>query len=315
MFDAATGWAETSTSLLRTTDGWRNWADVTPHRAALLGAGYFLTSAEAWIGEASGLSAPAGQQPAVVVSHTTDGGRTWQPAAIPVAVPEGIFSMSFIGERDGWCEAAVGGSAGTDLVEILRTTDGGQSWSAVSDFPQSGHKTGLVFVNATTGWATSAGLYVTHDAGVTWRAQPLPDPPGDGPASAGLPTFFGDHDGLLPAGTKVLVTHDGGTTWQPVPGSSLPPQSGLVTFLELEHGWAAAAGGPALYRTEDGGAHWAELTPAIAAGIAGIVDLNFTSAEVGWALGSSDNPQDTQLFETTDGGTTWTRIPLVLPRT
>ena len=125
MIDATTGWAETSTSLLRTTNGWRTWKDVTPHKAALVGAGYFLTGSEAWIGEASGLNLQAGQKPAVIVSHTTNGGQTWQSAALAVTVPEGVFSMSFINDQDGWSEAELGGATGTDLVEIFRTTDGG----------------------------------------------------------------------------------------------------------------------------------------------------------------------------------------------
>jgi Photosynthesis system II assembly factor YCF48 len=310
MIDATTGWAETSTSLLRTTNGWRTWKDVTPHQAALIGAGYFLTGSVAWIGEASGLSLQAGQKPAVIISHTTNGGQTWQNAALSVTVPEGVISMSFINDQDGWSEADVGGMTGTDLVELFRTTDGGKSWTAVSNFSQYGHKTGLVFVNATTGWATSAGLYVTHDAGVTWRQPPLPDPPGQSQASGGLPIFFNAHDGLLPVGSKILVTHDSGTTWQPEPESSLPPSPSLVTFLDLQHGWAAASSGTALYRTDDGGAHWMQITPAIAASITNVVQLNFVSTEVGWALGSTAAPPNTQLFRTADGGQAWTENPL-----
>jgi photosystem II stability/assembly factor-like uncharacterized protein len=310
MIDATTGWAETSTSLLRTTNGGRIWQDVTPHRAALLGAGYFPTGSQAWISEASGLSVPAGQQPAVIVSHTADGGLTWQSAALSVTIPEGVISMSFVNDRDGWSEAAVGGAAGTDLVKIFRTTDGGRSWTAVSDFAEYGHKTGLVFVNSTTGWADSAGLYVTRDAGITWRQQLISGAPGQGTASGALPTLFNSHDGLLLGGSGILVTHDGGSTWQPVSGSSLPPSYSVVTFLDLQHGWAGASGGASLYRTVDGGVHWARITSAIAGGIADIVQLDFVSTEVGWALGSTSTPSITQLFKTSDGGKTWTQIPL-----
>ena len=313
MIDASTGWASTYTSLLRTTNGWRTWKDATPHKATLVGAGYFLTGSEAWIGEASGLSLQAGQKPAVIVSHTTNGGQTWQGAALAVTVPEGVFSISFINDQDGWSEAELGGVTGTDLVEIFRTTDGGKSWTAVSDFSQNGRKTGLLFVNATTGWAISNGLYVTHDGGATWQQQTLPGPLGQGQASVGLPTFFNDHDGLLPGDSKILVTHNSGTTWQPEPGSFLPASSGLVTFIDLQHGWAADSGGTALYRTSDGGAHWVKITPAIAASITSVAQLDFVSTEIGWALGSTSEPPNTLLFKTADGGQTWAQVPLATP--
>jgi len=142
MIDATTGWASTNTSLLRTTNGWRTWRDVTPHKAALVDAGYFLSGEEAWIGEASGLSLQAGQKPAVIVSHTTNGGQTWQSATLSVTVPEGVFSMSFINDQDGWSEAELGGAAGTDLVEIFRTTDGGSPGLPCPIFPKTAIKQG-----------------------------------------------------------------------------------------------------------------------------------------------------------------------------
>ncbi len=172
----------------------------------------------------------------------------------------------------------------------------------MSDFSQNGHKTGLTFVNASTGWATSNGLFVTHDGGATWKQQPLP-----AQACCLLPTFFTAHDGILPGGSQLFVTHDGGTTWQST--SSLPASSSLVTFIDMQHGWVAVDNGTMLYRTSDGGAHWAKITPAIAASITSVVQLNFVSTGVGWALGYTSEPPNTLLFRTTDGGQTWTQVP------
>ena len=309
MIDATTGWAETSTSVLRTTNGWRTWKDVTPHKAALVAGGYFLSGAEGWIAE-------SGQQPGAIVSHTTDGGQTWQSAALSANVPVDPARMSFINSQDGWIEGETGGATGNDFEIIFRTTNGGKSWTAVSrtsyggndnipaTFPFSGHKTGLVFVNASTGWATSNGLYVTHDGGATWQRQPLPAPPGQGFA---LPTFFTAQDGILSGGSQLFVTHDGGTTWKST--SSLPALPGLVTFIDMQHGWVAADNGTTLYRTGDGGAHWAKITQAIEALITSVVQLDFVSTEVGWALGYTSEPPNTLLFKTTDGGQTWSQVP------
>lgn len=318
MIDATTGWALTNTNVLRTTDGWRTRKDVTPHQAALVSAGYFLTGSEAWIGEASGLSLQAGQKPAVIVSHTTNGGQTWQRAALSVTVPDGVFSLSFINEQDGWSEAELGGATGNDLVEIFRTTDGGKSWTAVSrtaygsqsnipaTFPFTGHKTGLTFINASTGWATGPWLYITHDGGATWQSQILPTAPGQVFAA---PTFFNARDGILPANSQLFVTHDSGTTWQST--SLLPEPSNLVTaFLDMQHGLFAASGGTTLYSTSDGGEHWAKITPVFTARITAFAQLNFVSTKIGWALGYTPEAANTLLFKTTDGGQTWTQIPL-----
>src|SRR5258708_8779695 len=69
MIDATTGWASTNASVLRTTNGWRTWRDVTPHKAALVDAGYFLSGAEASIRDAPGLSVHARQNPTGIAPH------------------------------------------------------------------------------------------------------------------------------------------------------------------------------------------------------------------------------------------------------
>src|SRR5712692_10069758 len=304
MIDATTGWALTNTSVLYTTNGWSTWKDVTPHKAALVAGGYFLSGEEAWIAE-------SGQQPGAIVSHTTDGGQTWQSATLSANVPVDPARMSFINSQDGWIEGETGGATGNDFETIFRTTNGGKSWVAVAStgsdntpatFPYAGRKTGLTFVNASTGWATSNGLYVTHDGGATWQQQPLP-----AQACCLLPTFFTAHDGILPGGSQLFVTHDGGTTWQST--SSLPASSSLVTFIDMQHGWVAVDNGTMLYRTSDGGAHWAKITPAIAASITSVAQLNFVSTGIGWALGYTPEAANTLLFKTTDGGQTWTQVP------
>jgi photosystem II stability/assembly factor-like uncharacterized protein len=77
----------------------------------------------------------------------------------------------------------------------------------------------------------------------------------------------------------------------------------------MQHEWVAVSDGTALYRTSDGGAHWAKITPAIAGSITSVVQLNFVSTGIGWALGYTPEAANTLLFKTTDGGQTWTQIP------
>src|SRR5258708_7429114 len=311
MIDATTGWALTNTNVLYTTNGWTAWNDITPHQAAIVVGGSFLSGEEAWIAESE-------QRPGAIVSHTTDGGQTWQSATLSANVPIDPARMSFINGQDGWIEAETGGATGNDLELLFRTTDGGKSWTAVSrttygsqsnipaTFPFTGHKTGLTFINASTGWATGPWLYITHDGGAIWQSQTLPIAPGQVFAA---PTFFNARDGILPANSQLFVTHDSGTTWQST--SLLPEPSNLVTaFLDMQHGLFAASGGTTLYSTSDGGEHWAKTTPVITASITAFAQLNFVSTKIGWALGYTPEAANTLLFKTTDGGQTWTQIPL-----
>ena len=77
----------------------------------------------------------------------------------------------------------------------------------------------------------------------------------------------------------------------------------------MQHGWVAVSDGTALYRTSDGGVHWAKITHAIAGSITAFAQLNFVSTGVGWALGYTPEAANTLLFKTTDGGQTWTQVP------
>lgn len=314
MIDSNIGWALTSTSVLSTTNGWSTWKNVTPHKAALVVGGYFLSGQEAWIAE-------AGQQPGAIVSHTTDRGQTWQSATLSASVPLNPARMSFINNQDGWIEAETGGATGNDFEIIFRTTDGGKTWTAVSrtpyggqsnipaTFPFTGHKTGLTFISASTGWATGPWLYITHDSGATWQSQTLSAAPDQVFAP---PTFFNARDGILPANSQLFVTHDSGATWQST--SLLPEPSNLVTaFLDIQHGLVAASSGTTLYSTSDGGAHWVKITPTIIPSITAFAQLNFVSTRIGWALGYTSESANTLLFKTADSGQSWTQVPLATP--
>jgi photosystem II stability/assembly factor-like uncharacterized protein len=123
------------------------------------------------------------------------------------------------------------------------------------------------------------------------------------------PTFFSAQVGVLPvavgsqaAGGGVLslvyVTQDGGSTWSPTTFVQAAPD--VTSVLDPSHWWIAADtdAGASLYRTTDGGAQWASLTPS--GPFAHVSVLSFASSTLGWAIGNAG------LLRTTDGGRTWT---------
>jgi len=327
MIDATTGWAEGPVAkgwrVLRTTDGGLHWQDVTPP-APLAAVGgelpaFFLNASVAWV------AAPEGDGSTAVFFKTTDGGQTWQQEGSFQSVSP--FFMSFVNAQDGWALADLNGATGNETASLFRTTDDGATWTKVADtgippnngtIPFAGTKRGLTFLNASTGWLTGFSyvrplFYVTHDGGGAWQLQTLPPPPGASLDQSDIepPSFFNDHDGILPiqvttptagaADLDVYVTHDGGATWKST--SLLQASNRITAFSDVNHGWAT--NGTALFATTNGGQHWTQL-PASSA-FQGVASLDFVSNTTGWAI-SEPASGALALLKTTDGGQTWTAI-------
>ncbi len=338
MVNAATGWLWTQTRVGHTTNGGRIWQDVIPPQPAgtrllaLLGA-YVFSGTQALVVTNFTTN---GSNAMAIISRTRDGGRTWQSSVFPAkGMAPDPRMMSFINEQDGWAEVFYAGAAGNDLVAIFRTTDGGKTWVPLSQtpigsvllshvpttFPFSGHKAGLTFVNASTGWAAVftdgiLKLFVTHDGGVTWQGRTLSLPANELGFFMLPPTFFTAHNGIVPidfqfqttpgSGKQFLVTHDGGASWQAT--TPIPAYGGVVDVLDMAHVWVAVAQGSDLYRSSDGAQHWQKMTPTLPVHITRFAQLDFISPATGWAIGlqGSDANPKTVLLKTTTGGQTWT---------
>ncbi len=329
MIDATTGWALAGKAVLRTTDGGIHWRNVTPpgHPLAPRSVAQFFTASIAWIGIPLGGATTQ-------LFHTSNGGQSWQQSTIQAGF---LKQLTFIDAQHGWILAGYANGGGpAEIVSVLRTTDGGKTWQGISSalpadttplghLPYGGQKSGIRFVNASTGWVTGtvmltnlAWLYVTHDGGSTWHQQTLPLPPNVPSAQLLIqpPTFFSANDGLLPVrfsdlttsrgiATVIYVSHDGGTTWR----STMPVSAAMSTshFLDMQHGWLTD--GTNLFVTSDGGQHWAKLTPS--ANFKRVTLLDFVSETTGWAI-SNQGDSSSFLLKTTDGGQTWRQITPVI---
>ena len=113
--------------LLRTTSAGQYWDRLTDARPDtgfdLLGrirALTFPTQTHGWVlGDAAACA--AGQ-----VRASVDGGETWTALPCPVGLT-GVLSVAFSTERDGLLLGRVG-----DTTTVLKTTDGGRTWRALS---------------------------------------------------------------------------------------------------------------------------------------------------------------------------------------
>jgi photosystem II stability/assembly factor-like uncharacterized protein len=275
---ASDGWVLTGDGLFTTADAGSSWAEATPTNldASELQGAFFLDKAHGWAAS-FGVS---GDRPALIVHQTADGGKSWKESAVPVSpLSAGPVSLNFVDPLHGWAVVREESSSNFRFGQLFRTTDGGATWTELSiPIGES-----VRFLNATTGWVAGgpAGdqLYVTHDAGSTWEPVKV----AEGALTNHLPVFQNEREGLLP------VTN------------------------------AGPEGGVAFYETKDGGATWtlAPRAMGLSKGSA-LTNLSFTSPEIGWALRQQSACTGfktgcritTDLVRTTDGGRSWTAMPL-----
>jgi photosystem II stability/assembly factor-like uncharacterized protein len=348
MVDDLHGWAESDKLLLSTSDGGRHWRDVTPPGSALPNgaASCFYNSNTAWIANYSE------EEKAIYVYRTSDGGATWQKTSIPNPFDSGIslslISMEFIDLRSGWLSVEPDHGMNSSPGLLLSTSDGGISWSPVSETDDSGQREnkampfgGYVrFRSREQGWIigskVSTGtsmIYQTNDNGLSWKKVDLPLPDGvkNGEIVPELPLFFSASSkaGLIPALFQpsdhstanflkiIFETSDNGKTWR---GRTIPPEIGSVdsvsAYADNRHWyiWNSDARSipiiGKLFRTENGGTDWTEikLDQTLTAELEKnetIAEMQFTSAQTGWARLVAPNRSFAKLLKTTDGGRTW----------
>lgn len=210
------------------------------------------------------------------------------PAATSTLADAGITWLQMVDAKAGWAL----GSGG-----ILRTTDGGRHWEAVTPPKTS--------VPANSGSDFSTAYFLNGQAGwvVTTHGG-------------------GDNDAL------VLRTADGGESWDTFTG----PKAGRVyiNFTDAAHGWmltdqygvAMGSEPVAVYTTTDGGKDWALANktdpsaqkpdgslpfPGVKSGI------TFRDASTGWVTADLRTGNQVWLYRTGDGGHTWQAQAVPVP--
>jgi photosystem II stability/assembly factor-like uncharacterized protein len=215
---------------------------------------------------------------------------------------------------------------------VLRTTDGGKTWPALTVTSERLDFRDVDAVDARTAYLLSIGtgtasrIYKTADAGVTWTLQHTnQDPKGFLDAMAFWDATHGIVVGDSVDGAfSILLTADGGKTWTPVPSSSLPPAlpgegafaaSGTnVTVYGDSHAWFAtgAAAKSRVLHTSDRGRTWTIADTPLAAGpSAGAFSIAFRDAHHGIVVGGDYQKEADavdNLAVTSDGGRTWTLV-------
>jgi photosystem II stability/assembly factor-like uncharacterized protein len=278
--DASTGFYGTGAGdFFRTDDGGASWTRLWSQKGTFIRAVGFLDPLNGFIGNVGDYYPGVTDQ--TPLYRTRDGGRTWVAVDIGGAVVEGICAIDILktraidqGElRDRTIVHAAGRVGGP--ARLLRSTDGGESWSLIDLADRAGMILDVKFVDANTGFV-----------------------------------FAGSDSDIKLSEALILKTRDGGATWREVyrsgrklenswKGALVDRRTGYATVQTYDPQRAEQV----VVKTVDGGETWREL-PLVADAKARQFGIGFATPEVGWvgtAIGG---------YETRDGGASWSPVPL-----
>jgi photosystem II stability/assembly factor-like uncharacterized protein len=261
-----------------------------------------------------------------VFVRTNDGGKTWTEKTLqaPNIQIQTIQNMHFVSPQTGWL---IGLNSAEEGV-LLKTTDGGDSWTAMR-LPFNQFPAAIFFVDENTGWIGGQGppitedgeeegpsdITITSDGGQTWSSQIRL------PVSIYDIFFINNMTGWAVGSLGAIYhTSDGGKSWatqrselELISGAPNPASEGIkrfkmraVQFVDASHGFAAAESGTdtigRMLTTSDGGATWSKRwSPPDA----GLIDVHFLSPQVGWGI----KEEVRYIYLTLDGGVKWYTEP------
>jgi photosystem II stability/assembly factor-like uncharacterized protein len=226
---------------------------------------------------------------------------------------------------------------------VLKTTDGGKTFSFVFDRAGSSHigavavsqkNPNIVWVGTGEGWqrnsvGTGDGIYKSVDGGKSWQHMGLKGcksfskivlHPGDDnivfAAGLGSPWGYGPDRGIF-------KTTDGGKSWKKVlyldeksAGTDLiidplNPSNMLAALWDHVHrpyGIFGSGPGSGIWRSTDGGDHWKRITKGLPVVNMGRIALDYFPKDPTHVAAIIEEPlPGTGVYASEDGGATWTQ--------
>lgn len=221
----------------------------------------------------------------------------WEFSEISYPEPNHIFIVSW-------------GDPELPYSKILKTTDGGISWSEIL-IPRSRNtmaKGQISMSDSINGILYLDKYYITSDGWKTWSEVKGPKISSPEIFSPKPSVFFIRGYSSTAEGWIVSRSTDGGTTWsdpqKPIT-SNLNDRFDNIIFVDKEFGWATGMiytgvlgqdWKPFIYKTEDGGITWFEPATSLEYALS---SCNFFDRMNGIAVGGNG------VVRTNDGGKTW----------
>jgi PKD repeat protein/photosystem II stability/assembly factor-like uncharacterized protein len=201
-------------------------------------------------------------------TRTTNGGNLWTAGSITGYTGSGLSMVSAVDGLNAWIPVWYAAGGGT----IIRTTDGGVSWTpqptatftAPNGFPNVVH-----FWDANEGFCMgdpNGGyfeIYTTLDGGITWTRVPQANIPANTSGeygTTGLYSVVGDIIWFTTNKGRVYKSVDKGHNWT-VSATPNTTQQMQISFRDVNHGVVKVSVAPyTAYSTSDGGTTWQALT-------------------------------------------------------
>jgi photosystem II stability/assembly factor-like uncharacterized protein len=254
-------------NIFRTTNGGTTWTSVgysLDHRGGSTWSIEAISATTAFVCGANhdGMSGSVPSNDTSFVWRTTDGGGTW---SVVFAQSHGfVDAVRMISPTEG---IGVGDPVkGEGRWTIIRTTDSGTTWSRIPTEPlQMNGELGLnrslctygtnhIWFGTVYGNNSSAAVYRSTDAGLTWSRASTPLP------YYSWTVWFSDSLHGLCSDTCLARSTDGGVTWLPIglPGWDwYSYDKSWLAFASVSGGkdlWATLD--TTIYRSTDWGASW-----------------------------------------------------------
>lgn len=210
--------------------------------------------------------------------ETVDGGASWHVVpGLPGAPVKGICAIDILqatfinaGVRDSRTIIHAGGRVGSPAF-LLRSLDGGKSWSNIDMSPWVAMIVDVKFFDAMNGIVfagtdadidkSHALIVATHDGGKSWEKVYESSRPGELTWKGAFPSRQVGYATIQsyaqpPSAQRwIAKTTDGGKTWKELPLVQNPEVNEFgIGFATPELGWVGTNKGG--FETRDGGASW-----------------------------------------------------------
>lgn len=254
-----------------TGDGGESWQEKSSGSSDIFNCAFFLNENDGWAG---------GEERNFLITH--DGGKHWIYKKLDSGYP--VTDIQFIDPDTGFI---VNGN-------ILRSTDGGLSWSLTSGwtYPVSD----LYFLNSQSGWCVGAEgrLFKTMNGGVGWEGEY------SGTDKDLYAVYFvKENTGWIAGDGLVRKTTDGGQTW----AESYVSEAEFLKIQFFDESVGYILADQYYLKTYTGGEYWQVIIPEGMSGPYSLEGLSFIDQDTGYLSGSN------YLLKTTDGGDSWYSDP------